>query len=99
MTTDKHEIKQYADGWISERKGTDVPRFLKVAYLVIGLGAIVYLVRMKQGEITNATRGVLVQQLNMTTGTADALMFGVAALALVGLGWLAAFSFRKPHDD
>ena len=33
MNDDKQdEVKEYADGWITERKGTDVPTFLKIAY-------------------------------------------------------------------
>ena len=31
----KEEVKEYAEGWISERKGTDVPGFLKAAYVTL----------------------------------------------------------------
>ena len=37
------EIKEYADGWITEKKGTDAPIFLKIAYIVISLGCVSYL--------------------------------------------------------
>lgn len=95
MATDKKDIHEYADGWITERKGTDVPRFLKVTYVLIGLGAIVYLIVFKNGDVNNATRGVLVRQLNMSTGGADMFMYFVAALALVALVGLASFAFKK----
>lgn len=96
---DESQIKEYAEGWITERKGTGVPTFLKLAYVVVGLGALVYLVRFKQGEIANATRGALVRQLNLTTGTADTLLYGIGALALLGLVGLLIFALRKPHVD
>ena len=28
-TTTKPKIKEYADGWITEREGTEIPAFLK----------------------------------------------------------------------
>ena len=95
MATDDKDIHEYADGWITERKGTDVPRFLKVTYILIGLGCITYLVVFKNGDVNNATRGVLVRQLNMSTGGADMFMYFVAALALVALVGLASFAFKK----
>ena len=39
MIEQKNELKDYADGWITERKGTDVTGFLKLAYIVIAGGA------------------------------------------------------------
>jgi hypothetical protein len=98
VTTDKGEIHEYAGGAISERKGTGVPVFLKVAYLVIGLGCTAYLVHFKQGEIAHATRGALVRQFNLTSRSADALMYGIAVLVLVGLAGLVVFAFRRPHE-
>ena len=35
MTDQKNELKEYAGGWITERKGTDIPGFLKLAFPVI----------------------------------------------------------------
>ena len=31
------DLKEYAGGWMTERKGTDAPAFLKLAFPVIGL--------------------------------------------------------------
>ena len=39
MEPTKPKIKEYADGWITEREGTEVPGFLKLAYIVIAGGA------------------------------------------------------------
>ncbi len=36
------EVKSYADGWITERKGTEIPAFLKFAYIVIACGCFAY---------------------------------------------------------
>ena len=38
MEPEKTKIKEYADGWITEREGTDIPTFLKFAYIVIAGG-------------------------------------------------------------
>ena len=35
MSPESRSSKRYADGWITERKGTEVPVFLKLAYIVI----------------------------------------------------------------
>lgn len=98
MTTNKDEIREYADGWITERKGTGVPAFLKVSYLVIGLGCIVYLLVLKRGEVAHATRGLLVRQFNMTSSSADTVVYFVALLGLAFLAGLARFTFRKSDD-
>ncbi len=92
-------VKEYADGWITERRGTGVPGFLKYAYIVIALGCIGYLVQYRNGETTHGTRGALVQQFNLITGNADVLVYGVAVLALLAAIGLCVFAFRKAHAD
>ena len=52
----KSELHEYAGAWITERKGTDIPTFLKLAYLVIAISAIVYLVLFLNGEVNHSTR-------------------------------------------
>lgn len=101
MTTDtKPELKQYAEGWITERKGTGIPGFLKLAYPVIGIAMLAYIFMYINGEITHSTRGSLVQQLNAVTGTADVFMFVVAGMIVLYLGVLAAYLFKKPgHEE
>ena len=36
MSDNKNGIKEYAGGWITERKNTEAPGFLKVAFPIIG---------------------------------------------------------------
>jgi hypothetical protein len=91
------EVKDYAGGWITEKKGTEVPPFLKLAFPVIGLSCTAYLVVYMNGETTHSDRGALVQAFNKVTGGADSLMFLVAALALVFVVTVVLFSVRKSH--
>ncbi len=102
MTDEKkgHEdLKEYADGWMTERKGTDAPGFLKLVIPIIGLGCTAYLVMQMYGDTGHATRGPLVQQFNAATKTNPVLMYGIAALALLYVAIVAVFAFRKPHED
>lgn len=96
--TDRKPIKEYADGWISERTGTDVPPFLKLAYVAIGLGCLLYMVVFRNGEIRHATRGILVQQFNLATTTADTLVYAIVALTAVFLVGLILFAFRRIRE-
>jgi hypothetical protein len=101
MTTEtKSDLKQYADGWITERKGTGIPGFLKLAFPIIAIAAFAYLFLFMNGEVHHSTRGNLVQQLNAVTGNANTFMFIVAALIAVYASILLAFLFRKQkHED
>lgn len=102
MTDEKkgHEdLKEYADGWMTERKGTDAPGFLKLVIPIIGLGCTAYLVMQMYGDVSHATRGSLVQQFNAATRTSPALSYTVALLALIYVAIVAIFAFRKPHED
>ena len=91
----KDEIKEYADGWITERKGTDAPIFLKAAYIVITLGTLAYLFFYMNGETDNETRGPLVQAFNKVTGTADGFMYLVIGLTAIYAVILLLFVFGK----
>jgi Na+/H+ antiporter NhaC len=100
VNTPKPELKEYAGGWITERKGTGIPGFLKLAFPVIGIAMIVYLFVYINGEVNHSTRGSLVQQLNATTGTANGFMYIVAAMIAVYLIILVAFLFKKQgHEE
>jgi hypothetical protein len=92
---EKDELKEYADGWITERKGTDAPIFLKAAFVVIPIGALIYFLVYMNGETFHSDRGPLVQAFNKVTGTADGFMYFVAALILIYAVTLIAFAFRK----
>ena len=73
----KSELKEYAGGWITERKGT---RFRASQTRLSHHRAclVVYLFIYMNGEVNHSTRGPLVQQLNAVTGTADGFMYIVA---------------------
>lgn len=96
---DGQGLKEYADGWMTERKGTDAPGFLKLAIPVIGLGGVGYLVFQMFGDVGHATRGPLVQQFNAATKTNTTLMYGIALMVLIYVVIVAVFAFRKPHED
>ena len=93
-----NETKDYAGGWITEKKGTDAPPFLKLAFPVIGLGAVAYIVMYMNGEIAHSERGPLVKQMNAATTSADPLMYAVAVLGLLFVVTVVVFAFQKPHD-
>ena len=93
------ELKSYADGWINERKGTDVPVFLKFAYLGIAAGVIIYFFVYMNGEIHNPERGWIVQQFNRVTQSSPAFMYTVAVLMAVFVAVLVKFAFSKFHED
>lgn len=96
MSEEKNEeLKEYADGWITERQGTDAPMFLKAAYIVITLGTLSYLFMYMNGEVDNETRGPLVQAFNKVTGTADGFMYFVIALVVIYAIILLAFVWGK----
>ncbi len=91
----KSELTEYADGWITERKGTGIPGFLKLAYPIILIAVVAYLFMFMNGEITHSTRGSLVQQLNAVTGNANTFMYVVLALIAAYVIVLLAFLYKK----
>jgi len=91
-------IKEYAGGWMTERTGTDAPVFLKVSYVVIAAGAVLYAILYMNGEVNHSERGPLVQALNAATEHSDPLMWFVAGLAAVFAVILWTFAFQKPHE-
>lgn len=93
------EVKEYAGGWMTERKGTDAPGFLKLAFPIIGLSCTAYLVIYMNGEVNHSDRGTLVQKFNAATTTADPLMYFVAALALIYVLMVVVFAIKKFHEE
>lgn len=98
METDKPKLKEYAGGWITEREGTQIPGFLKWAYIVIAGGALTYFFVYMYGEVDHPDRGPLVRAMNAATEASGALMYAIAAMILVFGIVVVAFSFAKPHD-
>ena len=99
MAEHKHseELEDIAGGWIQERKGTDVPKFLKYCYIVIAVGPFIYCLRYINGAINNAANGALVRQFDAATTSANGFMYFVAALIAIYAVITIAFAFRKVH--
>ena len=95
----KDEIQEYADGWISERKGTGVPTFLKLAYIVIMAFCIGYLFVFMNGEVNHSDRGALVRQFNQMTSSSPLMMYGVIALVVIYAVVVITFGFKAVHKD
>jgi SNF family Na+-dependent transporter len=93
------DVKSYADGWMTERKGTDVPAFLKFAYIVIAGGCLAYFLVFMNGEINHSTRGALVRQFNAVTQSSSGFMYFVAALIAIFAIITVKFAFGKFHED
>jgi len=91
----KSELTEYAGGWITEQKGTAIPGFLKLAYPIIMIAVVAYLLLFMNGEVTHSTRGSLVQQLNAVTGNANTFMYVVLALIAAYVVILLAFLYKK----
>lgn len=97
METTDQKIKEYAGGWITEREGTQIPPFLKLAYIVIAGGCLAYFFLYMYGEVNHADRGVLVQALNAATQASAGLMYAIAGMIVLFGLIVVAFSFGK-HD-
>ncbi|MEO8595807.1 MAG: hypothetical protein ABI759_20975 [Candidatus Solibacter sp.] len=98
MEPTKPEIKEYAGGWITERAGTEVPGFLKLAYIVIAGGAAAYFLMYMNGEVSHSDRGHLVRAMNAATEASAGLMYAIAALIVIFGVIVVAFAFGKAHD-
>jgi len=98
MEPTKPKIKEYADGWLTEQAGTEVPGFLKLAYIVIAGGAIAYFLIYMYGEVNHSDRGHLVRAMNAATEASAGLMYAIAALILVFGVIVVAYSFGKSHE-
>ena len=94
-----NDLKSYADGWMTERKGTEIPAFLKFSYIVIGFGALIYFFVYMYGEVNHSTRGALVRQFNAATQSSPGFMYFVAALIAIFAIVTVKFAFSKFHED
>ena len=92
-------IKEYAGGWMNERTGSEVPGFLKLAFIVIAGSCIAYFFLFMYGETTHEDRGVLVRQMNAATEASGIMMYMVAAMIVVFGVVVAAFALRKSHEE
>ena len=90
-----HEI---AGGWIMERKGTDVPAFLKATYIIVAASCVTYSIIWANGDAGDSERGHLVQQFNAATGFSSGFMWCVTALAVIFALILFKFAFTTHKD-
>ncbi|MFN7962787.1 MAG: hypothetical protein U0002_16070 [Thermoanaerobaculia bacterium] len=97
---EKDEIHEIAGGWITERKNTPIPGFLKLTYLGFPAFGLYYMFRYWLGETDHATRGPLVAQINQATGAPAGwwhILLGVIFAAYVaGLLW---FVFLRKEEE
>jgi ABC-type glucose/galactose transport system permease subunit len=92
------ELEDYAGGWITERKGTGIPAFLKLTYIVVTLGVLVYFVLYINGDTSSDTpRAALVRQFDSFTTPANGFMYFVIALVAIYAIITVLFAFRKAH--
>jgi hypothetical protein len=91
--SDKKDVHELAGGWITERRNTKVPGFLKLAYVGFSLFGLFYLFRYWAGETGHESRGPLVQQINSIMHVPGAGWHAVIAVCVgafvVGLLWFA----------
>jgi hypothetical protein len=95
---EKVELKGYAGDWIMEKKGTEVPTFLKFAYIAIAGGAIIYVFLFMNGEVDHADRGKLVKEFNKVAEGSDPFMYAVAAMMVIYAVLLVINAFKKSHE-
>jgi len=96
MEPNEKKIKNYADGWITEREGTEIPGFLKLAFPVILIGCISYFILYMYGEVNHPDRGPLVRALNAATEASGTLMYMIAGMIVIFGVILVAFALGKP---
>jgi hypothetical protein len=97
MSPDKPKLKEYAGGWITEREGTTVPGFLKLAYIVIAAGCAAYFLAYMYGDVNQTERGHLVRAMNAATEASATLMYAIVGLIVIYGIIVVLFSFGK-HD-
>lgn len=93
--TKNPELKEYAGGWMTERKGTDAPLFLKIAFPIIGLFCASYIIVYMNGEVNHPERGALVRQFNDATQSSSLFMYVIAALAFIYVIIVVTFAIRQ----
>jgi len=94
------KLHELAGGWITERVGTPIPLFLKLAYIGFSLFGLLYLFLYRAGETDHASRGPLVQQFNQTSAVAPMgwiVFLGVVLFAFVA--GLLLFAFRSKEEE
>jgi hypothetical protein len=98
--TEDPKVHELAGGWITERVGTPIPVFLKIAYVAFSLFGLVYLFKYSLGEVEHATRGPLVQQLNQVAQQPPSVWILFLAIVLFAfIAGLLAFAFLAREEE
>lgn len=97
---DAPRVHELAGGWITERAGTPIPVFLKLAYVGFCLFGLFYLFKFWTGEVDHTTRGPLVQAFNqMTDPPPMAWLVTLAVILVVFVAGLLVFAFRSREEE
>lgn len=100
MKTGDPKVHELAGGWITERVGTPIPVFLKIAYVGFSLFGLVYLFRYSLGEVDHATRGPLVQQLNQVAERpSPGWIVFLAIVIFAFIAGLLTFAFLSREEE
>jgi hypothetical protein len=95
-------VHELAGGWITERTGTPVPLFLKLAYVGFSLFGLYYLFGYARGETDHATRGALVRGFNdavQPPGMGWIVFLAAVLLVYVGGLWWYAFAAKEQEPE
>jgi len=94
------EVKEHAGGWITERKGTKVPGFLKLSYVGFSLFGIVYLFLYRMGEVAHGARGAFVRELNQSMDVPPGPFIALlAACVILFVAGLLMFTFSSAATE
>ncbi len=93
-----HDVHEIAGGWITEKKNTEVPTFLRLVYVVVAACMAAYLIVYMYGETGHSERGPLVKQFNLSTFTNEPLMYGIATVVILFFIGVSVYAAKKTHD-
>jgi hypothetical protein len=96
----EEKVHELAGGWITERVGTKVPIFLKLAYVGFSLFGLYYLFAYWSGEVGHSSRGPFVEEFNKAIDLPGGAWLTVMAVS-VGLFvvGLLVYAFGKGDEE
>ena len=102
MSTEPRDEKvhELAGGWITERVGTPIPLFLKLAYVGFSIFGLYYLFAYWTGEVGHSSRGAFVEEFNQAVDLPGGVWLAVIAVALAAfVVGLLLYTFRQGGDE
>lgn len=98
--TETGKVHELAGGWITERAGTPIPTFLKMAYVGFCLFGLYYMVAFWKGEVAHETRGALVREINQVMEVPGAVWLGsLFVILFVFVAGLLIYAFSAASDE